>query len=305
MTNEQYEKNLLPPDGTVDAILDTDAYNEIDDQFAITYFLRSKENINPIAIYAAPFLNERSISPKDGMEKSHKEILKLLTLCKREDMVKTVKTGAENFLPDENTPVPSPASRDLIEKAKKYSPEKPLYIISIGAATNLASALIEAPEIAENIVIVWLGGNGRHYKDGREFNLMQDIAAARVIFLSGAPFIQLPCVGVVSAFNTCEGEMKQWLYGKNPLADYLSRSTVAAAELYAKGKPWTRAIWDVTAVAFLTAARGGFMDFAITDMLLPSYDFKYEAPKAPRKMTYVSFINRDRLMEDLFKKILE
>jgi hypothetical protein len=55
MTREQYLKNLEAPQGRVSVILDTDTYNEVDEQFALEYFLRSSERINPVAIYAAPF----------------------------------------------------------------------------------------------------------------------------------------------------------------------------------------------------------------------------------------------------------
>ncbi len=40
MTREQLLKNLERPVGKVDAVLDTDAYNEVDDQYAITYTLK-------------------------------------------------------------------------------------------------------------------------------------------------------------------------------------------------------------------------------------------------------------------------
>ena len=39
MTKEQFLKNLLPPEGNVDVVLDTDTYNEVDDQFAIGWLL--------------------------------------------------------------------------------------------------------------------------------------------------------------------------------------------------------------------------------------------------------------------------
>ena len=68
MTDLLRIKNLSVPQGMVDVVLDSDAYNEIDDQFAISYLLKSKEKLNTKAIYAAPFLNERSVSPADGME---------------------------------------------------------------------------------------------------------------------------------------------------------------------------------------------------------------------------------------------
>lgn len=77
MTNEQRIRNLSVPEGRVDVVLDTDAYNEIDDQFAISYLLKSKEKLNTKAIYAAPFFNSNSVSPKDGMKKA---IMKFLNL---------------------------------------------------------------------------------------------------------------------------------------------------------------------------------------------------------------------------------
>ena len=74
MTNEQLLSALQPPAHVVDVVLDTDTYNEIDDQFALSYLLRSPERARVRGIFAAPFFNENSVSPEDGMEKSHREI---------------------------------------------------------------------------------------------------------------------------------------------------------------------------------------------------------------------------------------
>ena len=80
MTNEMMLKMLERPAGCVDMVLDTDAYNEIDDQFAISYMLRSEEKLNVKAIYAAPFYNPNSTSPEDGMLRSYDEIKKIISL---------------------------------------------------------------------------------------------------------------------------------------------------------------------------------------------------------------------------------
>ena len=77
MTQQQRLQNLFVPAGPVDVVLDTDAFNEIDDQFAIAYLLKS-EGLHTCALYAAPFLNENSTSPEDGMERSYQEIQRLL-----------------------------------------------------------------------------------------------------------------------------------------------------------------------------------------------------------------------------------
>ena len=299
MTNEQRLKNLEVPTGKIDVVLDTDTFNEIDDQFALAYLLRSTEKLNTKAIYAAPFFNQHSTSPADGMERSYEEIKKVLALM-NEDL--PVFKGSDKYLPDERTAVDSPAADDLIARAKLYSPENPLYVVAIGAITNVASALIKAPEIAENIVIVWLGGNSRQYHDTKEFNMMQDVAAARVVMRSAAPFVQLPCMGIVSSFMVSAPELEYWLMDKNPLADYLARNTIKEANAYASGKPWTRVIWDVTAVAWLLNDNSRFMLSRIEKTLLPSYEHKYEE-NTGADMRYVYHIWRDSLMEDLINKL--
>lgn len=300
MTNEQRLKNLSVPTHQIDVVLDTDAYNEIDDQFAIAYLLKNSDKLKTKAIYAAPFHNERSSGPCDGMIKSYEEIFKVLDLM---DKKASVINGSPKFLPNEKTPVISDAASHLARTAMEYSPENPLYVVAIGAITNIASAILQKPEITENIVVVWLGSNALHYHDTMEFNLKQDIAAARVVISSGVPLVLLPCMGVVSAFTTSRYELEHWLIGKNALATYLAENTIAAAESYAAGRPWTRVIWDVTAVAWLLNDNNRFMCSRMVDLPLPSYDHKYEENGKTYPVRYVYHIWRDNLMQDLFEKL--
>ena len=51
-------ENINVSVGKVDVVIDTDTYNEIDDQFAVSYLLRSKDRLNTVALYAAPFFND-------------------------------------------------------------------------------------------------------------------------------------------------------------------------------------------------------------------------------------------------------
>ena len=300
LTMEQRLKNLEIPTGPVDMVLDTDAYNEIDDQFAISYALHATEKLNVLALYAAPFFNNRSSSPADGMERSYQEILKLLRLSKLEC---PVYRGSNRYLPDEQTPVASDAAKHLTELAMRYSPEKPLYVVAIGAITNVASALLMKPEIADNIVVVWLGGNALEWHDNIELNIRQDVASARVVFASGAPLVMLPCLGVVSAFTSTEPELTYWLKGKNDLCDYLVQHTVEAANEYAKGRVWSRVIWDVTTVGWLLNDGRRFMLDKLIPTPIPEYDHHYaQDPRRPL-CRYVYHINRDALMGDLFAHI--
>ena len=154
-------------------ILDTDTYNEIDDQYALSYLLQSFDAVELIGVTAVPFHNWKSESYADGMERSYQEILNVVSLTKP-DFDVPVFRGSTERLKDTKTPVSSPAADFIIEQAMACQNE-PLYILGIGALTNIASALLKEPAIQDKIVVVWLGCNEIEL-DGNagEFNLDQD-----------------------------------------------------------------------------------------------------------------------------------
>jgi len=291
-------QRLQKPTGPVDVVLDTDTYNEIDDQYALAFLVKSEEKLRVKALYAAPFFNDRSSSPADGMRKSHAEILNVLRLMGREDLHGLVHMGSETYLPSETQAVDSPAARHLAELAMAYTTEAPLYVVAIGAITNIASALLMRPEIRERIMLIWLGGNALHWPINTEFNLAQDVAAARVVFGCGVPLVQLPCMGVVSAFATGGPELEYWLRGKNALCDYLLDRTTSAALEEQKIATWTRALWDVTAVGWLLD--GDYMLDRLEHSPIPQYDHHYSFDPSRHMIRYVYHIHRDKLFAALF-----
>ena len=303
MDHERMLRRLGRPEGPVDVVLDTDTYNEIDDQYALSYMLKSAPRLTTRALYAAPFFNANSTSPENGMERSYEEILHLLKLMGREELNSVVFQGSRTYLPDENTPVESPAARDLVARSKAYSEEHPLYVVAIGAITNVASALLMDPTLKDRIVLVWLGGNALNWPDNKEFNLMQDVAAARVVFGCGVPLVQLPCAGVVDHFTSTGPELEHWFRGRNALCDYLIDHTIEEAESYAHGKPWSRVIWDVTAVAWLTDERGEFLRDRLETSPIPQYDHRWSRDCDRHFYRYVYHINRDALMGDLINRL--
>ena len=50
---------------------------------------------------------------------------------------------------------------------------------------------------------------------------MQDPDAARVIFDSGVPFVQIPCLGVASHLLTTRSELDETIKGRNAISDFL------------------------------------------------------------------------------------
>ena len=296
-------RKLERPAGKVRMVLDTDTFNEIDDQYAIAYALLAPEKLEIEAFYAAPFFNMHSSSPEDGMERSYDEIIKLLKFAGREEFIPKTFKGSRTYLPDEKTPVESPACDDMIAKARATADGEVLYVVAIGAITNVASALIKAPDIAEKIVIVWLGGHAFHWPNSREFNLQQDVAAARVVFNSGAPVVMFPCMGVVSNCTVTKPELEHWLVGKNPLATYLAENTIAEADAYAKGKAWSRVIWDATTIAWLLDTEGKMVMDRLEHAPICEYDHHYAFDPGRPWIKYVWHINRDALFTDIFTRL--
>ena len=291
------------PEKKADVILDTDTYNESDDQFALSYLVSYGDRLNIVAVNAAPFKNRRAETPAIGMDLSYKEILKLFSLMGREDLFCKAARGSETYLPDEKTYVESEACERIIKAAKEHTKEDPLYVASIGAITNVASALIKEPSIKDSMVVIWLGGNAHDYPDAVEFNLTQDIAAGRVVFGCGVPVVQLPCMGVVSEFRTSQYELEHWLSGKNRLCDYLLKSIVEESEeLWGKDKAWSRVIWDVTSIAWLVNDGNRFVLTRETPAPVPEYD-KTLSVDPGRRIECAYHINRDTLYEDLFRRL--
>ena len=296
MDDAKLIERLSRPKPRVNVVLDTDAFNEVDDQFALSYLIHAGQNVR--AICAAPFLNDKSQSPKDGMERSYDEIKKLLRLADREDI--PVYKGSEGYLPNETSPVASEAADRVIELADASGDES-LYVIAIGAITNVASAIIKRPDIIEKIVIVWLGGNAFEWPDTKEFNLYQDIAAARVIFDSKVPLVLLPCMGMVTHLTTTEPELRHWLKGKNALADYLYDLTVGDTEPHSGGRAWSRVIWDASAVAWLL--NGDFARSYLRHSPVVSYEGRYSFDNTRHFIRYVYALDRDGIFTDMFNKI--
>ncbi len=290
-------RQLDPPSGPVRMVLDTDTYNEIDDQFALVYALLSPEKLSVEAVYAAPFHNSRSSGPGEGMDKSYEEILRILDKLAIEKEGFAFK-GSRRFIDDTGKPESSPAALDLIQKARKSSPEDPLYVVAVGAITNIANAILMDPSIIQNIVVVWLGGNGHHWPHQREFNYFQDLHASRTIFDCGVPFVQVPCTPIVTHLATTVPEMEANIAGKGAIGDYL----FAIFKDYHKDHfGWSKVLWDMSAVAFLI--NPGWTPSNLVHSPIVTDQFTLSFDDSRHFIRYIYHINRDPIFRDFFKKI--
>lgn len=287
---------LTPPDRPVRMVLDTDTYNEIDDQFALAQALLAPERLTVEAIYAAPFFNDRSSSAGDGMEKSYEEILRLLDLLGHSPEG-LVYRGATSFLDKDNL-VRTEAVDDLINRALASPADDPLYVVAIAALTNIATALLLEPRIIEHIVVVWLGGHALNWPHTLEFNLKQDIPSAQVLFDCGVPLLLVPCMGVTTQLSTTIPELEAYLGGQNPLCDFLVDTVKGYHDDHFA---WSKPIWDVAAIAWLLD--GAWLDSELVHSPIVTNQGTWSVDRRRHLIRSASFIHRDPIFRDLFTRL--
>ena len=279
----------------INVILDTDTYNECDDQFALAYMLLSQDRFNIEAITVAPYHHDNDISIEEGQEKSYQEILKICNWLNFDTENKVFK-GSNGYIENGYNET-NEAVEKIIEIAKK---NEKTYIMAIGAITNIALAIKKAPDIINKIEIVWLGGHSPICDNNKEFNFRQDVQAIKEIFESKAKLTIIPCKGVASNLKISIYELEHYLKEKNELCNYLC-SRFYNDEIH--GIKTRRIIWDISVVAYLINKEW----FEEKEMDCPEInkDLSYSFNKNDRKIKFVTYLNSDKIYEDLFNKIVK
>lgn len=298
MTDSQRLEMLQWRDGLIDIILDTDAATEVDDPFAIAYLLLSPERFRLQAIYAAPFaMNERAQDPAVGMEMSYKEILHMMRLCHKEHIC-PVYRGAEKWLTEavDKVHVESQATEDLLQRSRSYTASNPLYVLGIGAGTNIALALLQDPSIIDRIVVIWLAGDDFH-NSPNAYNVYQDKKAAQVILDSGVPFLYVPCNYVTSHMITSVPELEACIGGKNQLCDYLVKIVREyGTDLFA----WGKTIWDLGAAGILYKKKWSKWEIGPAPIITEQLTFSYDPTR--HLIACVRSLDRDAIFRDALQK---
>lgn len=180
----------VPEQKKLRMIIDTDAKNEADDQFAIAHHLMTDKFIVR-GILAEQFeISGFRWGAGNSTKASLDEINRILELMDLEDVC-PVRMGSDYPLEDGKTPRTSDAARFIIEEAMREDDARPLYIACQGALTNLASAILMEPEICRRASAIWIGG-GDYPEGGFEFNCKADPYAANVVMQSEMPLWQVP-----------------------------------------------------------------------------------------------------------------
>lgn len=275
-------------------ILDTDTYNECDDQFALSYMLKSQDVFNVEAITVAPFSHKsKNVTANESQELSYNEILKICNWLNFDTTNKVFK-GSMDYLQNgyngENEAV-----NKIIEIALK---NEKTYILAIGAITNIALAIKKEPRIIDKIEVIWLGGHSLLQEENREFNFRQDVEAVRIIFESKVELTVIPCKNVASNLQTSIYELNHHLKDKSELCNYL------ISRFYNDGyhgNQERRIIWDISVIAYMINKKW----FTSKEISCPNIkeDTSYEVTTNKHNITMVNYIDVNSVYNDLFGKL--
>ncbi|MEJ7844857.1 MAG: nucleoside hydrolase [Acidimicrobiales bacterium] len=322
-----------PADGPVDVVLDTDVTNEIDDQFAIVWAMLRPDRVALRALTACPYrfgpelvtgaaleadidrrdlarrlgggadeeagARIRRVEPDEGVALAAAELRTIAALCGRADV--PVHDGSEAFLPGPATPVASAAAEAMIELAHAQPDGRPLQVLAIGCATNVASALLLDPSIVEKVVVVWTSAYPTFWPyPNASYNLGLDLHASRVLFASGVPMVYLPGYYVGEELRISRPDVETWVRPHGPVGAYLADAY--AAHPKADGVMRSKVIWDLVNVAWVVDP--GLLTTVLTPTPLLDEARRWQArPDAPLLREAVD-IDRDLVFADLVARLV-
>lgn len=277
-------------------ILDTDTYNEIDDQYALAYCYFS-ERIDLVAVHAAPFDNDNSENYADGMEKSYHEIHRVLKAADPE-YTTPVMRGCTERITDKRAVVESEAVDNLIRIVRES--DEIVYVLGIGAITNVTSAIMKAPDIINNMAVIWLGAHQLDLGHINEFNLTQDIAASQILVNSGVPLLLCPAVSVTGVL-VAKFPMIEELKGQNPVCDLLYDLTEEYYEGAGRPDNWIRILWDIAAPAIIDCPQSAEIDIIKAPVFTDDLKFAFDSTR--HEIMYLRSLDRQTVFDKTWETL--
>lgn len=285
---------MVFPQKRARVIIDTDAKNEADDQYAIVQALLTP-SFEIHGVIAAHFGTRKSMTSEQD---SYDEVVKLLDLLHWRDRA-ILKHGAGICLPDENTPVPSPGAQLIIDEALRDDP-RPLHVAFYGPLTDMASALLMEPAInTPKLRVVWIGG-GEWPAGGPEYNLSNDIEAANVVMRSRVEVWQIPS-SVYRQMPVSYAELYEKVYPHGALGRYLVEQLVEWNESNVSEPIEYRSLGDSPAVGVMMYPNCGRWRWLPAPEFEPTMHYRHTGANRPIRV--YENIDARFIHEDFFAKL--
>src|SRR6202048_510877 len=169
-------------DSRIPIVLSTDVGNEIDDQWAITYLLL-QPRFEVLGVMSA---HAPTISAPAG-QTSYRILVDVVENRLGMSTHPPLIEGGSLPMQNANTPRISPAVHFLIETSRRFTRDSRLTVLMIGAATDVASAILTDPTIVDRVRIIQMAFPDE--KGGDEFNIANDVHAVQAILDSKVPLV--------------------------------------------------------------------------------------------------------------------
>ena len=283
----------VPQNKKIRVIIDTDAACEADDPFAIAHALLCKK-FDVKAIFAEQF---------GGPETTRRSYEEINTILDAMGLDTPALMGEEGKFSDTEGRELSPAGEFLIQEALKAE-ERPLFVLCLGAITNVAAAIRECPEIASRMTVVWIAGQNMDAPnpDYREFNSGNDIDAANFIVTCGVNLWLIP-ITVYGTMHIGLAEIQRRIYPCGRIGQHLFENMVAynMSEYagWTAGESWS--LGDSPAVGVALDPNCGKYIYREAPIFNEDTTYRFE-PGRPMIRVYTS-INSRFILEDFIAKL--
>ncbi|KOC90347.1 nucleoside hydrolase [Winslowiella iniecta] len=284
-------------------MISSDAKNEADDDFAIAHALLTP-TFEVRGLIASHYSRTAAMlgNTLPTMEESYKELARLKKVMG--DSPTPLYRGARQPLGAADQPL-SEGAKAIITEAQRDD-KRPLYVLILGPATDIALALQAAPDIADKLTVVWIGGNP-YPQGGWEYNLFNDPQAGNVLFQSAVPLWQVPH-NVYMSMRVSLAELAVKVKPQGETGHYLWQQMIdfnRRASATIKDIPWPKSeVWvlgDNPAVGLLLDDH----QYHYQEISAPTVneDLTYGKGTQPRKVRVYQSIDAHFVLEDFFAKL--
>jgi purine nucleosidase len=279
-------------------ILSTDVGNEIDDQWAIAYLL-----VNPafdvLGIVSAHAPSLPAPSAHATFEILRDEVERRLGMVMHPPLFE----GSSLPLADKKTPRSNAGVDFIIESSKRFAKDRRLVVLTIGAATDVASAILEDPSIADRISVVAMGFRNLN-EGGKEYNVENDPKAWQAILDSDVPV-------TIGSGDVCQRDLALSFDGAKKLISAHGRVGAWLWDEYQAwyfrfvkplrvddfSKPWV--IWDTVVLAYVEGMT--------TQKTIPrprlADNLSFEQMSTNKTIGWVTSIDSGRMWADFIYKL--
>ncbi len=294
----------------IPVLFDTDANNELDDQHAMAYLFFNDDVFDIVGVTVNATPNGGGIA---GQFAEAERVMKLCDVMDKYPLLAGAEANYEDILPNiGEADYDGKAAVDFIIEQARIEREQPLVLLPVGKLTNIALALSVAPDIKDNVKIVWLGAN---YPEPGEYNLVADIPSMNYVLDQEVPFEMVTVrYGNPSGSDfvrVTPEDIRSKMAGLGPnvppvvgrhegdftnFGDY-SVSLFENIDLH--GDPPARALFDMVAVAVLkNPGWGESQEIPGPTMIDEEWQ---ERPENPRRIIVWENFDKDGILTDFFE----